>query len=60
MGKTPDEVVAVLGRPDEAREDGGVLRWTYRDRVRDPAPGGPPATPAVVEFRDGRVTEVGY
>jgi hypothetical protein len=58
MGKTPDEVAAALGRPDETSEAGGVVRWTYRGRVRDPAPGEAPATPVAVVFRDGQVAEV--
>jgi hypothetical protein len=60
MGQTPDEVAAALGRPDETSEEEGVVRWTYRDRVRDPAPGQAPATPVMLVFRNGKVTEVRY
>jgi hypothetical protein len=58
MGKTPDEVLAAVGRPDETAEGGGVTRWTYRDRVRA-APGEGAASPVVV-FRDGKAAEVVY
>jgi hypothetical protein len=59
MGKTPDEVIGAVGRPDETTEAGDVIRWTYRDRVREPGPGKRSATPVVV-FREGKVAEVQY
>ena len=58
IGKTPDEVTAAVGEPDETLQDGGVARWTYRDRVTT-GPGKGAATPVVI-FQDGRVAEVTY
>jgi hypothetical protein len=59
MGKTEDEVIAAVGKPDETTEDGDAIRWTYEGRVRDPGPGQPAATPVVV-FREGKAAEVQY
>jgi hypothetical protein len=58
MGKTEDEVIAAVGKPDEVSEDGEIARWTYRDRVRDAA--GKAAVTPVVVFRDGKAVEVQY
>jgi hypothetical protein len=59
IGKTPDEVRAALGEPDQIREDGNVVRWTYRGRLKDPEPGKAAPTPVVV-FRNGKAVEVQY
>jgi hypothetical protein len=59
IGKTPDEVRAALGKPDEVKEDGDEVRWTYRGRIKDPEPGKAAPTPVVV-FRDGKAAEVTY
>ncbi|HKB06220.1 MAG TPA: hypothetical protein VKD90_28760 [Gemmataceae bacterium] len=59
VGKTPDEVIAAVGKPDDSTEDGDGVRWTYAGRVRDPAPGKSAGNPVVV-FRDGKAAEVRY
>jgi hypothetical protein len=59
LSKTPDEVVAALGKPDVTSQEADAVRWTYWGRIRGPLPGGA-AAPAVVIFRDGKVTEVEY
>jgi hypothetical protein len=58
-GKTPDEVIAAVGKPDDTREEGDLTRWTYGGRVQDPGPGQPAADPVVV-FRAGKAAEVQY
>jgi hypothetical protein len=60
MGKTPDEVTALVGKPDStAGASGGVATWTYRNVSRDPMTGKTDG-PVSVHFRDGRVERVDF
>jgi hypothetical protein len=57
MGKTPDEVVAVIGRKADTRiERGNELFWSFHSVIRDPGDG--QATVALVDFREGKVVKV--
>ncbi|HKB00942.1 MAG TPA: hypothetical protein VKD90_01925 [Gemmataceae bacterium] len=59
LGKTPDEVVAAVGKPDITDQEADTVRWTYRGRVKGPRADDPVAA-AVVVFRDGKAAEVEY
>lgn len=54
-GKTPDEVIAAVGRPTHTFSDD---RWGYYHRVMNPITAKPDT--ATVEFKDGRVYNVDY
>ncbi len=56
-GKTPEEVVALVGRPDRTSEVPGQTDWVYNARTRDPVSGKLDLY-AVVVFRDGWVEDV--
>jgi hypothetical protein len=58
MGKTPDEVIAALGRPDGTNDnpDGSPRRWHYIRRVTNPETALPDS--AVLLFADGKVAGV--
>src|SRR4051812_16005132 len=59
MGKTPDEVIAAVGKPDETREDDRGQTWYYKNRTLDPITS--KADYQVrVRFRDGLVANVTY
>jgi hypothetical protein len=60
-GKTEDEVVAAVGRPDETSEDPASRTkfWHFKRRTRDPVSGVTDADVQVV-IMDGRVTAVNY
>jgi outer membrane protein assembly factor BamE (lipoprotein component of BamABCDE complex) len=58
-GKTPDEVIKAVGKPDSTQDIGGDPTWYYRNRTTDPATGAVDDK-AQVEFRDGRVAGVNY
>jgi hypothetical protein len=56
-GKTPDEVLAAVGKPDATTEVPGQTNWTYNKRTKDPVTGKMDLF-AVVVFRDGTVYDV--
>lgn len=58
VGKTPDEVIAAVGKPDDTSESGSVS-WTYMYRTKDPITGKTDVS-AIVVFEDGRVDRVRY
>jgi outer membrane protein assembly factor BamE (lipoprotein component of BamABCDE complex) len=59
LGKTPDEVLAAVGKPETTSEQERRSVWYYRDRTRDPVTGKVDFQ-AMVVFRDGVVDEVVY
>jgi hypothetical protein len=63
MGKTPDEVTDLVGKPDSiagaSGASGGVVTWTYRNVSRDPVTGKTDG-PVSVHFRNGRVEKVDF
>jgi hypothetical protein len=59
MGKTPEEVKAVLGEPDSTQEDAHEKDWGYRSVTLDPDTGKPDHTAHAV-FRGGKVVRVNY
>jgi outer membrane protein assembly factor BamE (lipoprotein component of BamABCDE complex) len=58
MGKSPDEVIAAVGRPDSTSEAGGVF-WYYSQRTRDTGTGMLDSSAKLV-IRDGKVSEVSF
>jgi outer membrane protein assembly factor BamE (lipoprotein component of BamABCDE complex) len=58
MGKTPEEVIAAVGRPNatDDRPDGSPETWYYYGRVTNPATG--KADSGKVEFENGKVVGV--
>jgi hypothetical protein len=58
MGKTPEEVIAAVGRPDGTDDapDGRPLVWYYWDRVMNPATGDTDS--GILDFEGGRVAGV--
>ena len=59
MGKTPDEVIEVVGRPESTSDDGSTQYWYYYSRTIDNAAGKTDNRIQVV-FRDGVVDSVNY
>jgi hypothetical protein len=57
-GKTPEEVIAILGRPTgtDDNPDGSPRKWHFRGRVLDPATG--QYDWAQLDFRGGKVAAV--
>jgi outer membrane protein assembly factor BamE (lipoprotein component of BamABCDE complex) len=60
VGKTPDEVIAAVGKPDDTAEIGGQKVWYYSDRSADPVTGKPDVLANVWFGSDGRVERVSY
>jgi hypothetical protein len=61
MGKTMEEVKALLGAPDRTRDAaGGVVRWHYNQRTVDPANGKPDILAEVNFDKDGVVGSVNF
>ena len=58
LGKTPEQVIAAIGRPDVqgGAEGDGPEWWHYHERVRNPVTG--KANGVTLKFVGGRVTEV--
>ena len=58
LGKTPEQVIAAIGRPDVqgGAEGDRPEWWHYHERVRNPVTG--KANGATLRFVGGRVTEV--
>jgi outer membrane protein assembly factor BamE (lipoprotein component of BamABCDE complex) len=57
MGKTPDEVIAAVGKPDHTQKGEPGTFWYYTERTRDPATGKMDRN-ARLAFQDGRVSAV--
>lgn len=58
-GKTPDEVIAAVGKPDTNLESGGSQLWYYRAATADPASGKLDARVGLT-FKDGRVSSLDF
>ena len=59
MGKTPDEVIAAVGKPDSASEGGRETYWRYKERTWDPTASKTDSSAQVV-FEKGKVTAVNF
>jgi len=59
MGKTPDEVIAAVGKPDRTADDDNSQVWRYDERTRDPVTGKADDNTHVY-FENGKVTRVSY
>ena len=59
MGKTGDEVVGAVGKPDRTAEDSEFEYWHYRKRTRD-AVTHKVDSDAQVIFQHGRVVRINY
>lgn len=58
MGKTQDEVIAAVGKPDKASQEPDREFWRYFGRTYDPAANGKAEDSAELEFNSGRVARV--
>ena len=60
MGKSPDELVAVLDRPNgaEDNDDSTPNNWQYWDRVRNPAMD--KTNTVWLYFQSGKVTRISW
>ena len=56
IGKSPEEVIAVVGRPDDTTQLPGLDTWTYRNRTIDPVTG--KTGTAILMIRGGSVADV--
>lgn len=59
VGKTPDEVVKAVGKPDRTHDIAGRIVWHYDGMTTDPATGKPDRTAQVI-FEQGVVNRVNY
>lgn len=58
-GKTADEVLKAVGKPDSTADAGGVTCWHYRGRTFDPVAERTDSS-AQVAFERGVVVQVNY
>ncbi|HKB00996.1 MAG TPA: hypothetical protein VKD90_02200 [Gemmataceae bacterium] len=59
IGKTPDEVIAAVGKPDRTVESGTAVFWYYDARTTNPATGKTDKKAQVV-IRYGKAAEINY
>ncbi|QEH31810.1 hypothetical protein OJF2_02750 [Aquisphaera giovannonii] len=59
MGKSEDEVVAAVGRPDVTSEDNGARYWHFKKRTRDPVTQDEDTDVQVV-IKEGKVTNINF
>lgn len=59
MGKTTDEVLAAVGKPDRTQDSGSTFFWQYNNLAKDPITGEIDSTTQVT-FEDGKVISVDY
>jgi hypothetical protein len=59
LGKTRDEVIGLLGKPNATQESGDLELWNYYSRTTDPTTGKTDQD-AQVEFQNGRVENVTF
>lgn len=59
-GKSQTEVESLLGKPDKTSETGGVVRWDYHQRTRDPVTGKTDASADVFFDKSGHVKSVNF
>jgi hypothetical protein len=59
MGKTMEEVIALIGRPEKTTEpDTGMMMMQYSDLAIDPGTG--KARVAFIHLKNGKVNSVGF
>jgi hypothetical protein len=59
VGKSPDEVIAAVGKPDRTEGSEDRAGWFYGERTRDPVTGKTDYR-AVLHFEAGKVSRVQY
>lgn len=59
VGKTPNEVLSLLGKPNSTSDYDTYQTWVYEERTRDMVTGKIDSR-TILEFRDGKVTGVTY
>jgi hypothetical protein len=59
MGKTEDEVISAVGRPDETSDDNDARYWHFKKRTRDPLTQAEDTDVQVV-IKQGKVANVNY
>jgi hypothetical protein len=59
LGKTRDELIGLLGKPNATQESGDLELWDYYSRTTDPTTGKTDQD-AQVEFQNGRVENVTF
>ncbi|HLJ97032.1 MAG TPA: hypothetical protein VKU02_27960 [Gemmataceae bacterium] len=59
MGKTTEEVLHAVGRPNTTSQEKNVQYWHYANRTKDPLTGKSDSDAQVV-FEDGHVRTVNY
>lgn len=59
LGKTPDEVIAVIGKPKDTQEDKDFTAWYYDNVSKDPVLDKSDSNTQVV-FINGRVKEIRF
>ena len=60
IGKSPDEVIAAVGKPNSTQDYGkGSVNWYYDQRTTDPVTGNLDNTAQLI-FENGRVASVNY
>lgn len=59
QGKTPDEVIVLVGRPEFTEDGEGIMSWFYHGLTRDPYTGKMDDT-VLVNFEYGRASGVTY
>jgi outer membrane protein assembly factor BamE (lipoprotein component of BamABCDE complex) len=59
VGKSADEVISAVGRPDKTSDNGGDPYWYYWDKTVDPTSGKTDSNAQVV-FKHGQVARVNY
>lgn len=59
LGKTPEQVIAAVGKPDSTQDSSGDQSWYYRKRTKDPVTGKLDSVAQVI-FERGVVVRVNY
>ncbi len=59
MGKSEEEVIAAVGRPDVTGEGGGTRFWHFKKRTRDPITQSEDTDVQVV-IKEGKVVNINY
>ena len=59
LGKSEDQVIEAVGKPDMTSEDAEATYWHYRRRTKNPTTGQTDSDVQVV-FEKGRVTALNY
>jgi hypothetical protein len=59
LGKSEDQVLEAVGKPDMTSEDPEATYWHYRRRTKNPATGRTDSDAQVV-FERGRVIAINY